>query len=60
VKLNHPKDNVIGDIEEGMRLSRRVLNNLSYASYMSQNEPKKVEEALWDECWVSAMHEELN
>ncbi|XP_022851835.1 uncharacterized protein LOC111373528 [Olea europaea var. sylvestris] len=60
VKSNHPKDNIIGDLDEGMRLRRRVLNNIAYTSYVSQVEPKKVEEALSDECWVNAMHEELN
>ncbi|XP_022857366.1 uncharacterized protein LOC111378405 [Olea europaea var. sylvestris] len=60
VKSSHPKDNIIGDLDEGMRLRRRVLNNLAYTSYISQVEPKKVEEALSDECWVNAMHEELN
>ncbi|XP_022870546.1 uncharacterized protein LOC111389800 [Olea europaea var. sylvestris] len=50
VKSSHPKDNIIGDLDEGMRLRRRVLNNLAYTSYVSQVEPKKVEEALSDEC----------
>ncbi|XP_022891620.1 uncharacterized protein LOC111406424 [Olea europaea var. sylvestris] len=45
VKSNHPKDNIIGDLDERMRLRRRVLNNLAYTSYVSQVEPKKVEEA---------------
>lgn len=43
-----------------MRLRKRVLNNLTYTSYVSQIEPKKVEEALRDECWVNAMHKKLN
>lgn len=63
VKSSHPKDNIIGDLDEGMRLRRRVPNNLAYTSYVSQVELKKVEEALSDECWVNAMHglhEELN
>ncbi|XP_022861288.1 uncharacterized protein LOC111381706 [Olea europaea var. sylvestris] len=60
VKYNHPKVNIIGDLDEGMRLRKRVLNNLTYTSYISQIKPKKVEEALRDECWVNAMHEELN
>ncbi|XP_022843199.1 uncharacterized protein LOC111366733 [Olea europaea var. sylvestris] len=51
VKSNHPKDNIIGDLDKGMRLRKRVLNNLAYTSYVSQVEPKKVEEALSDECW---------
>lgn len=60
VKSNHPKINIIGDLDEGMRLRKRVLNNLTYTSYVSQIGPKKVEEALRDECWVNAIHKELN
>ncbi|XP_022876710.1 uncharacterized protein LOC111394893 [Olea europaea var. sylvestris] len=39
---------------EGMRLRKRVLNNLTYTSYVSHIEPKKVKKALRDECWVNA------
>lgn len=60
VKSNHSKENIIGDLDEGMRLRKRILNYLTYTSYVSQIEPKKVEEALRDECWINAMHEELN
>ena len=36
------------------------LNEISYIFYASQIEPKKVEEALNDEAWVEALHEEIN
>ncbi|WKA13265.1 hypothetical protein VitviT2T_030583 [Vitis vinifera] len=36
------------------------LNEISYVCYTSQIEPKNVEEALNDEAWVEALHEELN
>lgn len=49
---------MIGDIKERMRLRKRVLNNLSYASYITQIELKKVEKALRDECWVNPIHDE--
>ena len=32
---------------------------VSYSCYLSQVEPTKVEEALQDESWVEAMHDEL-
>ena len=32
---------------------------MSYSYYLSQVEPTKVEEALKDESWVEAMHDEL-
>ena len=36
-----------------------VANFMSYSCYLSQVEPTKVEEALQDESWVEAMHDEL-
>ena len=36
-----------------------VANFVSYYCYLSQVEPTKVEEALQDESWVEAMHDEL-
>ena len=36
-----------------------VANFVSYSCYLSQVEPTKVEEALQDERWVEAMHDEL-
>jgi hypothetical protein len=37
-----------------------VVNQVSYNCYLSQFELKKVEEALQDESWVAAMHDELH
>ena len=36
-----------------------VANFMSYSCYLSQVEPTKVEEALLDESWVEAIHDEL-
>ena len=36
-----------------------VANFVSYFCYLSQVEPTKVKEALQDESWVEAMHDEL-
>ena len=36
-----------------------VANFMSYSCYLSQVEPTKVEEALQDENWAEAMHDEL-
>jgi hypothetical protein len=60
VKLNHPTTNLLGDVHEGKRLRNRVVNQVSYSCYLSQLEPKKVEEALDDESWINAMHDELH
>ena len=61
VPKNHPLSNVSGDFEESMVTRRQSkLNEISYVFYTSQIEPKNVEEALKDEAWVEALHEELN
>ena len=36
-----------------------VANFVSYSCYLSQVKPTKVKEALQDESWVDAMHDEL-
>jgi hypothetical protein len=68
VKHNHhPPQQLLGTINEGRRLRSRVIqpnsevaNQVSYSCYLAQTEPKKVDEALQDEGWVSAMHDELH
>ncbi|XP_042950195.1 uncharacterized protein LOC122282303 [Carya illinoinensis] len=46
VKLNHPQENIIGNIDEGMRLGRKVINQLAHSSYISQIEPKRGRRSL--------------
>lgn len=61
VTKNHPLSNVIGDFEENMvTLRQSKLNEISCICYTFQIEPKSVEEALNDEVWLEALHEELN
>ncbi|KAL5849177.1 hypothetical protein ACOSQ4_007190 [Xanthoceras sorbifolium] len=60
VRRSHKKDDIIGDVSEGVRTRRQLANQVSYVCYTSQFEPKKVEEALQDEFWIGAMQEELN
>jgi hypothetical protein len=67
VKVNHPPQQLLGTIDERRRLRNRVIqptsevaNQVSNSCYHAQTEPKKVDEALQDESWVSAMHEELH
>ena len=47
-----------------LTLRKRTVNKcvakfVSHSYYLSQVEPTKVEEALQDENWVEAMHDEL-
>jgi hypothetical protein len=57
VKHNHPPQQLLGNI---IKLTSEVANQVFYSCYLAQTEPKKVDEALQDEGWVSAMHDELH
>ena len=63
IKLNHPPEDIVGNLNE-LTLRKRtidkcVANFMSYSCYLSRVEPTKFEEALQDESWVEAMHDEL-
>ena len=60
VRKLHDKEDIIGEVNEGVRTRRQLANLISYTCYTSQIKPKKVDEALNDEFWVLAMQEELN
>ena len=44
-RLNHPKTNILGSLNENMQLRSKVLNVVTHSCYLSQIEPKKVDEA---------------
>ena len=48
VKLNHPATNILGILNDNMRLRSKALNVITHSCYLSQFEPKKVDEALQD------------
>ena len=48
VKLNHPSTNIFGSLNDNMRLRSKALNVITHSCYLSQVEPKKVDEALQD------------
>ena len=56
----HYQDDIIGDLNEGVRTRNQIANQISYACYTSQIEPKNINEAIVDEYWVGAMQDELN
>ena len=60
VKVNHPPINILGSLNDNMRLRSKVLNVITHLCYFSQVEPKKVDEALQDANWINSMHEELH
>ena len=53
-------ENIIGQIKEGDSTRSSISNFCRHTTFVSQIEPKSIDEALKDEKWVEAMHEELN
>jgi len=54
------RENITGQIKEGVSTRSSVSNFCRHTTFVSQVELKTIEEALKDEKWVAAMHEELN
>ena len=53
-------ENIIGQIKEGASTRSSISNFCRHTTFVSQIQPKSIDEALKDEKWVEAMHEELN
>ena len=53
-------ENIIGQIKEGVSTCSSISNFCGHTAFVSQIEPKSIDEALKDEKWVEAMHGELN
>ena len=58
-KKAHPQNLIIGDTTQGVT-TRSKLKSIVNLAFISQIEPKNVDDALCDEFWVIAMQEELN
>ncbi|GJS18819.1 retrovirus-related pol polyprotein from transposon TNT 1-94, partial [Tanacetum coccineum] len=56
---NHPLENVIGNLNQ-RTLRSQAQNQSNFFCFISTIEPKNVNEALTDDCWIVAMQEELN
>ena len=50
---------MIGDIEKGVSTRNSLNNFCETMDFVSQVEPKNLEEALRDNNWILATHEEL-
>ncbi|KAL8115584.1 hypothetical protein AgCh_022181 [Apium graveolens] len=57
---SHTREAIIGDPTVGVRTRTTTANECLHACFLSQVEPKKIDEALLDPDWISAMQEELN
>ena len=52
---DHPWKLIIGDPEAGVQTRRASQNESYFSGFLSEKEPKKVEEALEDSDWIFAM-----
>jgi hypothetical protein len=55
VQIDHPVDNILGDIKKGVTIRSRVANFCEHYSFVSSFESFNVEDALRDPDWVVAM-----
>ncbi|GJR66024.1 putative ribonuclease H-like domain-containing protein [Tanacetum coccineum] len=57
---SHPSALILGDPTLAQkRINHKDFQHYLFACFLSQNEPKKISEALKDESWVDATQEEL-
>ncbi|XP_073302961.1 uncharacterized protein [Primulina huaijiensis] len=60
LRKSHNPSLVIGNPATPLRTRRQMINEYMHAAFISQDEPKKIEETLLDPSWIEAMQEELN
>ena len=60
VSKNHPLDNIIGDISKGVTTRNSLKDACNHMAFVSQIEPRNINEAIIDEHWIIAMQDELN
>jgi hypothetical protein len=60
VAKDHPIDQIMGDISKGVQTRSRVASFCKHYSFVSFNEPERVDEALIDLDWDISIQEELN
>lgn len=57
---SHPKDQIIGDLSQGIRTKSSFRDAYNNLAFVSKIEPKCYDEAKNDIDWINAMHDELN
>ena len=53
-------DNIIGQVQKGVSTRRSLNQFCEHMAFVSQVDTKSVADALEDNNWINAMHEELN
>ena len=51
-------DNIIGEISKGVSTRSRLRNLCNNITFVSLIKPRNIDEALHDEHWLVAMHDE--
>ncbi|MGH2313455.1 hypothetical protein, partial [Streptococcus uberis] len=57
---SHPKELIIGDTSKGVTTRNSLRNVCNYSAFLSQIEPKTIDDAIIDKYRIMAMQEELN
>jgi hypothetical protein len=60
IARDHSLDQIIGGIQSGVQTRSRLASFYEHYSFVSLEEPNKLEDALKDSNWVNAMDEELH
>ena len=57
---SHPIDKILGNPHSGIKTRHQTGNIYLFVNFLSLAEPKKIDDALPDPSWVTAMQEELS
>ncbi|XP_075521449.1 putative mitochondrial protein AtMg00820 [Primulina tabacum] len=60
VEKDHTLELVISNPTAPFRIINQMINEFMHVAFVSQIEPKKIDDALHDINWIEAMQEELN
>ena len=59
-RKSHSQDDIIGDINSGVRTRCSLQNLCAFESFLSTIEPSNIKVALTNSDWINAMQDELH